>query len=68
MDPGTRGPDLLERANTLGFLSLKFEWDVAEIFTRSSYARSSRGKPVGVTVLISGKEKLLKEKLGQHVL
>ena len=67
MDPGIHGPDLLERENTLDFVSLTFEWDVREIFT-SSYAHSSTGKPVGVTVLISGKGKLLTEKLGHHVL
>ena len=61
MDPRTRGPDLLERENTSGFLSLTFEWDVEEIFTGGGYARSSLGKPVGVTVLISGKGKLLTE-------
>ena len=41
MDPRTHGPDLLERENTSCFLSLTFEWDVAEIFTRGGYARSS---------------------------
>lgn len=68
MDPGIHGPDLLERENTSDFVSLTFEWDVREIFTRSGYAHSSTGKPVGVTVLISGKGKLLTEKLGHHVL
>lgn len=43
MDPGIHGPDLLERENTSDFVSLTFEWDVREIFTRSGYAHIPQG-------------------------